>query len=235
MSKIYDSDGFPRSLQTWGSWSKENYFKILNAAKERYPEEINKILKTKKSVEVINPLTKRDLLGIIVEFELEDNFPNYNKANIDTLRTKFMNLVESESNQILNSYLVSEGLFESAINTEKKEIKTEKTIHNKTKKLLNFIMSQILDIDLTEPTKEKAVKEEPEEIEEVEIEEVEVEEEEVKDTEDEMEIEEAIEEVEEEDMLLDCIEDYKSEFGVKTVKTNTKKFKEFYENWKKSS
>ncbi len=47
-------------------------------------------------------------------------------------------------------------------------------------------------------------------------------------------IEELIEsEVEdEEDELLDAIEDYKSEFGVKKVNTNTKKFKTFFEEWK---
>ena len=38
----------------------------------------------------------------------------------------------------------------------------------------------------------------------------------------------------EEDLLLDCISDYQEEFGVKKVNTNTKKFKEYYENWKKS-
>ena len=38
----------------------------------------------------------------------------------------------------------------------------------------------------------------------------------------------------EENMLLDAIEDYKAEFNVKTVKTNSKKFKEFFEKWKQS-
>ena len=47
-------------------------------------------------------------------------------------------------------------------------------------------------------------------------------------------VEEIIEEevVNEEDMMLDCIEDYKAEFGVKKVNTNTKKFKAFFEEWK---
>jgi len=40
--------------------------------------------------------------------------------------------------------------------------------------------------------------------------------------------------VNEEDMLLDCIADYKAEYNVKKVNTNTKKFKAFFENWKKS-
>jgi len=40
--------------------------------------------------------------------------------------------------------------------------------------------------------------------------------------------------VDEEDLLLDAIEDYKAEFGVKKVNTNTKKFKAFFEEWKKS-
>ncbi len=34
--------------------------------------------------------------------------------------------------------------------------------------------------------------------------------------------------------LLDCIEDYKTEYNVKKVNTNTKKFKVFFENWKES-
>jgi len=34
--------------------------------------------------------------------------------------------------------------------------------------------------------------------------------------------------------LLDCIEDYKTEYNVKKVNTNTKKFKAFFENWKES-
>ncbi len=51
----------------------------------------------------------------------------------------------------------------------------------------------------------------------------------------EEEIEQAIEEVvDEENLLLDCIEDYKAEFNVKRVNINTKKFKAFFEEWKKS-
>ena len=47
-------------------------------------------------------------------------------------------------------------------------------------------------------------------------------------------LEKAVEEeiVDEENELLDAMEDYKSEFNVKTVKTNSKKFKEFFEEWK---
>lgn len=41
------------------------------------------------------------------------------------------------------------------------------------------------------------------------------------------ETEQAIEEVDEENLLKDAIEDYKSEFGVKTVKTGSKKFNFF--------
>ncbi len=53
-------------------------------------------------------------------------------------------------------------------------------------------------------------------------------------------IEEELEEViekqvkQEEDELLDCMEDYKSKYHVKTVNTNTKKFKAFFEKWKQS-
>jgi len=41
--------------------------------------------------------------------------------------------------------------------------------------------------------------------------------------------------VNEEDMLLDAIEDYKAEYGVKTVNTKSQKFKQFYYNWKNSN
>ena len=49
-------------------------------------------------------------------------------------------------------------------------------------------------------------------------------------------LDEAIEsEVEDEEhLLLDCIEDYKSEYNIKKVNPNTKKFKTFFEEWKKS-
>jgi len=49
-------------------------------------------------------------------------------------------------------------------------------------------------------------------------------------------IEEAIEGdiIDEENELLDCIADYKVEFNVSRVNTNTKKFKAFFEEWKKS-
>lgn len=38
--------------------------------------------------------------------------------------------------------------------------------------------------------------------------------------------------INEENMMLDAIEDYKAEFNVKKVNTNTKKFKAFYNEWK---
>jgi len=49
-------------------------------------------------------------------------------------------------------------------------------------------------------------------------------------------LDEAIEEeVEtEENLLLDAIEDYRMEFNVKKVNVNTKKFKEFFEEWKQA-
>ncbi len=50
------------------------------------------------------------------------------------------------------------------------------------------------------------------------------------------ELDEVIEEeaVDEENLLKDAIADYKSEFGVKKVNTNTKKFKAFFEEWKQA-
>ena len=82
---------------------------------------------------------------------------------------------------------------------------------------------------------------------EIEVEEIEEEgfiEEDFEQLDEEEEIEQAIEEntkldealeseiEDEENLLLDCIEDYKSEFNVKKVNTNTKKFKAFFEEWK---
>jgi len=40
--------------------------------------------------------------------------------------------------------------------------------------------------------------------------------------------------VDEEYIILDCIEDYKAEYNIKKVNTNTKKFKAFFEEWKKT-
>ena len=40
--------------------------------------------------------------------------------------------------------------------------------------------------------------------------------------------------VDEENLMLDAIADYKAEFNVMKVNTNTKKFKAFFEEWKQS-
>lgn len=40
--------------------------------------------------------------------------------------------------------------------------------------------------------------------------------------------------IDEENLLLDCIADYKAEFNVKKVNTNSKKFKTFFEEWKQA-
>ena len=86
-------------------------------------------------------------------------------------------------------------------------------------------------------------KKKPKKTEEIEIEEfVEeiTEDEELEETlgelEEETKLDEMIEEeVEsEEDLMLDAIEDYKTEYNVKTVKTNSKKFKEFFKKFKES-
>ena len=49
-------------------------------------------------------------------------------------------------------------------------------------------------------------------------------------------VEELIEEevVNEENLMLDAIADYKAEYNVSKVNVNTKKFKAFFEEWKKS-
>ena len=57
-----------------------------------------------------------------------------------------------------------------------------------------------------------------------------------KKVEEDVDIDEVIEEniIDKENELLDCIADYKVEFGVNKVNTNTKKFKAFFEEWKNS-
>ena len=92
MSKrIYDSDGFPLSGSTWASVNKEQYFKILERAQKDYPEEIKEILKPQEIIITIEPLTKRDLLGIISIFNLDNDFPNMKTAKINTIRNSFKN------------------------------------------------------------------------------------------------------------------------------------------------
>ena len=54
----------------------------------------------------------------------------------------------------------------------------------------------------------------------------------------EEETEQVIEEntkLDKENLLLDCIEDYKAKYNVKKVNTNTKKFKAFFEEWNNSN
>lgn len=76
-------------------------------------------------------------------------------------------------------------------------------------------MIEFLNLNLSEFSKEKK-KSEKNEV-EAEIEELE-----------EKEI------VNEEDILLDCIANYRTEYGVKTVNIKSQKFKQFYYKWKQS-
>jgi len=171
--------GFPMSKKTWYEISEENYFKILEKAQSDYPEEIKDILKPKETTVVIEPLTKRDILGIISIHNLSNDFPNMKTAKITTLRNKFKKLVVGESNEELNNYLMTEDLMDRAINTKRKEIQSSFTKHNKTKKLFNFILSNYLDLDLEDPKKSKEVPEELKEEDFTEDEELEVDLEEV--------------------------------------------------------
>ncbi len=90
------------------------------------------------------------------------------------------------------------------------------------------------------PQEKKAKKKpskKPKKVEEIEVEEeeeFEYDEEELEDLEeeeiDEEELEEALED--EENLLKDCIADYKSEYDIKgKVNINTKKFKKYFEQW----
>jgi len=167
MSKrIYDSDGFPLSGSTWASVNKEQYFKILEKVQSDYPEEIAEILKPKTTKIVIEPLSKRDLLGVISMFNLDNSFPTAKTAKINTLRNKFKKLVVSESNEEFNSYLVSEALMDRATNTKRQEISTTITKHNKTKRIMTFILSKYLDLDLEPKPEEPEEELEDEELEE---------------------------------------------------------------------
>ncbi len=146
--------GFPMSGKTWFEIGEENYFKVLEKATSDYPEEIKNILKPVETVVTIEPLTKRDILGIVSIFELSNDLPNYQTAKLGTLRNNFKKLVELQANEELNNYLISENLLNRALISKKVTTKTSITKHNKTKKLMLFIMSKYLDLDLEEPKKE---------------------------------------------------------------------------------
>ena len=155
--------GFPMSGKTWFEVSEENYFKVLEKAQKDYPSEIAEILNAKETTVVIEPLTKRDILGIISIFDLSNDIPNFQTAKITTLRTNLKKLVELQANEDLNNYLISENLIDRALISKKVTTKTSVVKHNKTRKLMNFILSKYLDIELEELKKE-TIEEEPEEI-----------------------------------------------------------------------
>ena len=154
--------GFPMSGKTWYEVSEENYFKILEVAQKVYGEEITEILKPKITTVAIEPLTKRDILGIISMFNLDNDFPNAKTAKMTTIRNNFKKLVELQANEELNNYLVEENLMDRALISKKVTTKTSVVKHNKTRKLFNFILSKYLDIELEEP-KKATPEEEPDE------------------------------------------------------------------------
>lgn len=154
--------GFPKSAKTWFEISEDLYFKILEVAQKDYGEEIKDILKPKETTTVIEPLSKRDLLGIISIYNLSNEFPDAQTAKMSALRTKFKKLVVSEANSELNNYLISENLMDRTLASKKKEITVSTVKHNKTKKLMTFILSKYLNLDLELVSEE--VIEEPEEI-----------------------------------------------------------------------
>lgn len=153
--------GFPMSGKTWFEISEENYFKVLERAQKDYPEEIEAILKPKITTITIEPLSKRDILGIISIFDLSNDLPTAQTAKITTLRNNFKKLVELQANEELNNYLISESLIDRALISKKVTTKTSVVKHNKTKKLFNFILSKYLEIEL-EP-KEETPEEKPKE------------------------------------------------------------------------
>lgn len=162
MCPYSEHTGFPMSKKTWYEISEENYFKVLGKAQSEYPEEIEAILKPKVTIVVIEPLSKRDILGIISIFNLSNDFPNMQTAKLGTLRNSFKKLVELKANEELNNYLVEENLMDRTLVSKRVTTKTSVTKHNKTKRLFNFILSKYLDVELEEPKKE-TVEEELEE------------------------------------------------------------------------
>lgn len=103
----YDpTTGFPMSKKTWMEISEKNYFKVLEKAQKDYPEEIKAILKPKETTITMEPLTKRDILGIISIFDLSNDLPTAQTAKLTTLRTNFKKIVELQANEELNNYLI---------------------------------------------------------------------------------------------------------------------------------
>lgn len=158
--------GFPMSKKTWMEISEKSYFKILEKAQSDYPEEIEQILKPKKTTTIIEPLSKRDLLGIISLFNLSNNFPDPSSAKITTLRNKLKKIAVSESNEELNKYLVAENLMDRTLTSKRVETITTQIKHNKTRKLMNFVLSKYLDLDLEIKPEEPEEELEEEELEE---------------------------------------------------------------------
>ncbi|MFX1567223.1 MAG: hypothetical protein ACFFCV_02515, partial [Promethearchaeota archaeon] len=92
---------------------------------------------------------KRDILGVISIFGLEKNFPNSSGAKDEDLRASFKKFVEgSKNNTKLKKYLNEEGIFDNAVNLKRKKIETTTIIHNKTKKLMNFLLAKYLNLKL---------------------------------------------------------------------------------------
>lgn len=145
----YDKDGFPASGNTYYEISKEVYFKILDALKVEYKKELEEILKPKKKVSYIEPLTKRDILGIISIFNLEKNIPNSAGAKDDDLRKSFRKYVESLKNtDKIFKYLKDEGIYENALKLKIEKIEITEIKHNKTKKIIGLLLLKYLNIKL---------------------------------------------------------------------------------------
>lgn len=143
----YDNDGFPASGNTYFEVSKENYFKILAVLKKDYEKELNEMLKPKRTIAYVEPLSERDILGILTMFDLNSKFANVKAGDIDGLRTSFKKFIEgSKNNTKLKKYLSDEGILERASTLKKKKIETTTIVHNKIKKVMNFALEKYLNI-----------------------------------------------------------------------------------------
>ncbi|KKL56851.1 hypothetical protein LCGC14_2241260 [marine sediment metagenome] len=146
----YDNVGFPASGSTFYEIPKENYFKVLEVLKKNYEKEVEEILKPKKTITYIEPLTKRDILGIIAIFDLDNKIPNANGVKVEDLRISFKKIVAgSKNNTKLKKYLIEEGIYDNAVNLKRKKIEATTIVHNKTKKIMNFLLEKYLNLKLT--------------------------------------------------------------------------------------
>lgn len=145
----YDSNGFPLSGKTYFEVSKDVYFKILKALEKDHKKDINQILKPKKTITYLESLTKRDILGVISLFGLNDEFLSAVNDKIDNLRSFFKEYVESlKTSDKMVKYLKDEGIYEKTLTLKKEKSEKTEIIHNKIKKVMGLLLEKYLNIKI---------------------------------------------------------------------------------------